>query len=221
MAGHLYMDGGWVSQGDVALVNEEWTEDPTSSAAAGAVRQFVAGQLGKTISLTDPTNAGDLIPKTYQYVQRHPDSVADLVPGTLMYWVGPCSGRYSVIEGGADAPQDDDPAPLGPAGPLLVPAGIFLGADAAALGFRGVQPGNFGFIQIGGCVDALVVDGTETIAGIEVGDLNAGGGGSRGVNLKADPGWPRIGVALETVTAAGQDETASVLLDLVSLTVSQ
>jgi hypothetical protein len=220
MAGHLYMDGGWVSQGDVALVNEEWTEDPTSSAAAGAVRQFVAGQLGKTISLTDPTNAGDLIPKTYQYVQRHPDSSADLAPGTLMYWVAPCSGRYSVIEGGADAPQDDDPAPLGPAGELLIPAGIFLGDDAAALGFRGVQPGNFGFIQIGGCADAFVVDGEAPVsAGSEAMD-SAFGATSRGVANKTDPAAPRIGVLLETVTEPGPG-TARILLDLVSLTVSQ
>lgn len=220
MAGHLYMDGGWVSQGQVALVNEEQTEDPTSSAAAGAVRQFVAGQLGKTISLPEPTNSGHLIPRTYQYVQRHPDSVADLVPGTLMYWVAPCGGRYSVIEGGADAPQDDDPAPLGPAGDLLIPAGIFLGDDAAAVGAQGVQPGNFGFIQIGGCVDALVLDATETVAGSEVMD-SAFGATSRGVATKLDPAAPRIGVALESAAPSGSNTVASVLLDLVSLTVSQ
>ncbi len=138
-----------------------------------------------------------------------------------MYWVAPCGGRYSVIEGGADAPQDDDPAPLGPAGALLIPAGIFLGDDAAAVGFQGVQPGNFGFIQIGGCVDALVLDGTVTAAGVEVGDAGFGAGGTRGVSTKTNPGQPRIGVALETAAPEGADGAASILLDLVSLTVSQ
>ena len=212
MAGHLYMDGGWVSQGQVALVNEEQTEDPTSSAAAGAVRQFVAGQLGKTISLPDPTNSGHLIPKTYQYIQRHENSVADLVPGTLMYWTLPCHGTFEVIEG-------DNQAVGTPT--LLVPAGIFLGDDAAAVGSQGVQPGNFGFIQIGGCATALFLDGVGFVtAGEEVMD-----GGfpapSRGLATKGSPAAPRIGVALETVSPEGADVTASVLLDLVSLTVSQ
>ena len=212
MAGHLYMDGSWVSQGQVALVNEEQTEDPTSSAAAGAVRQFVAGQLGKTISLPDPTNAGALIPKTYQYIQRHENSIADLVPGTLMYWTLPCHGTFEVIEG--DNQEVGTPA-------LLIPAGIFLGDDAAAVGFQGVQPGNFGFIQVGGCVDALfLADVGFVTAGEEVMD----GGfpvASRGLATKATPAAPRIGVALETVAPEGSDVLGSVLLDLVSLTVSQ
>jgi len=211
MAGHLYLDGCWVSQGDVAMVNEEQTADPTSSAAAGAVRQFVAGQLGKTISLPEPTNSGHLIPKTYQYVQRHEDSADDLVPGTLMYWVEPCGGTYSCIEGDTQAEGVT----------VLIPAGIFLGDDAAAVGSQGMQPGNFGFIQIGGCVDALVVTGTDTVAGSEVMD-GAFDTPSRGVAVKTDPAAPRIGVALETSDGEREgDGLASVLLDLVSLTVSQ
>ena len=214
MAGHLYQDGCWVSQGIPAQVNEEQTEVGVA-AGAGAVKQFVAGQLGKTISLPDPTNSGALIPLTYQYVQRHPDSTADLVPGTLMYWVAPCGGRFSVIEGGAQAPAAD------PAGALLVPAGIFLGDDAAVNTLdRGMQPGNFGFIQIGGCATALVEDGLTTEAGFEVGDP-AFPGGSRSVATKLDPAQPRVGVALETVAPEGANGSAQILLDLVSLTVSQ
>lgn len=212
MAGHLYMDGAWVSQGIISQVNEEQTADPTSAAAAGAVRQFVAGQLGKTISLPDPTNSGDLIPKTYQYIQRHENSIADLVPGTLMYWTLPCHGTFEVIEG--DNQEVGTPA-------LLIPAGIFLGDDAAAVGAQGVQPGNFGFIQIGGCVDALYLDGVGGAgAGEEVMD-GAFAGTSRGLATRATPSAPRIGVALETVAPEGDDATGSVLLDLVSLTVSQ
>jgi len=213
MAGHLYQDGCWVSQGDPALVNEEQTEVGVA-AGAGAVKQFVAGQLGKTISLPDPTNSGALIPLTYQYIQRHPDSAADLAPGTVMYWVAPCGGRYSCIEGDAQAPAE------GPAGTPLVPAGVFLGDDTAAVGSQGVQPGNFGFIQIGGCADVLLNPGLGVLAGQEV--QQEGGVPARGIETKADPAQPRFGVALESLVNEGEDPiTARVLLDIVSLTVSQ
>jgi len=213
MAGHLYQDGCWVSQGIPAHVNEEQTEVGVA-AGAGAVKQFVAGQLGKTISLPDPTNSGALIPVTYQYVQRHENSVADLAPGTLMYWTLPCHGTYEVIEGG----NQEVGTPV-----LMVPAGIFLGDDAAAnLLDRGVQPGNFGFIQIGGCATGLFLPGEGFVnAGEEVMD-GAFAGTGRGLATRATPAAPRIGVALETMAPEGEDaENGSVLLDLVSLTVSQ
>jgi hypothetical protein len=209
MAGHLYQDGCWISQGDPALVNEQQTEVGVA-AAAGAVRQFVAGQLGKTISLPDPTNSGALIPLTYKYIRRHEDSAEDLVPGTVLYWTNPCGGDYTVIEGDA---QVEGVTPL-------VPAGVFLGDDAAAVGSQGVQPGNFGFIQIGGCADVLVEAAFGVTAGQEV--MQTGSAPARGVETKSDPSQPRFGVALETVAADREaDETARVLLDIVSLTVSQ
>lgn len=108
MAGNTYMDGLWVSQGDPALVCEQQTADPyTIPSVAGAVRQFISGQLGKRIALPNPTNAASLLPNIYQYVKRN-SAAAMNQPGYLLTWNSPTLFEVRVSRAG-------------------IPAGVFLG----------------------------------------------------------------------------------------------
>lgn len=176
MAGNIYENGLWVSQGDVALVNEQVTE-PGQNPAAGAVKQFVAGQVGKKICLTDPSNSGSLIVKEYQYVER--DETTSLTGPVFLQWVDPTVDHKVEL-----------------AGTLGVPAGVFLGDDTATTGQTGVQHGNFGFIQIGGVAE--VTSGSAVAAGDELTPDSLGRAIPRAAATDA-----LCGVALEAATTDG------------------
>lgn len=152
MAGKVYQDGLWISQGDVALVNEEATEVGVA-AAAGAVKQFAAGQLGKKICLPDPTNSGSLVPKEYRYVRRDEATTLNATP-CVMAWADPTDLGLFTVELASTFTGGQ------------VPAGFFLGDDTAAVGQRGMQDGNFGFIQVGGHIQ--VPCGGVVTAGADV-----------------------------------------------------
>ncbi len=188
MAGNIYENGLWVSQGQVALVNEQVTE-PGQNPAAGAVKQFVAGQVGKKICLTDPSNSGSLIVKEYQYVER--DESTSLDGPLFLQWVDP-TVDYKVELAGTEG----------------VPAGVFLGDDTATTGQRGVQDGNFGFIQIGGVAECVA--GGVIAAGDELTPGTNGQLLSRTVASEA-----LCGVALEAAASTG--DLFNVLLNLIRL----
>lgn len=133
MAGKSYMDGLWVSQGQVAKVCEEVTEPGQNPTVAGASKQFVAGQVGKRICMTDPTNSGGLLSKEYQYVLRDDSTQLNTVP-CILQWANPTNGLFAVEL--ADGSQ--------------AIAGIFLGDDTAAVGDQGMQDGCYGFIGSAG-----------------------------------------------------------------------
>lgn len=194
MAGRIYMDGLWVSQGDVALVNEQVT-DPGQNPDPGAVKQFVAGQVGKRIALTDPTNSGGLVSKEYQYVLRD-DSTTINVTGSVLHWVDPTAGDFAVALDNGFAQVSN------------VPAGIFLGDDTAAIGQRGMQDGNYGFIQIGGVANLMV--SAAVTAGSEVTSTGLNGL----VNDRTAHTQALVGIALETGTT---NDVVAVVLNLLKV----
>ncbi len=188
MAGNLYENGLWVSQGDPVLVNEEVTATPTDNAAAGATRQFVAGQVGKKINLN--VTPGSLLVKEYQYVLRN--ETAQLVGPTVVCWDDPTDGLFGVVAATTGG----------------VPAGIFLGDDTAGVGQRGVQAGNYGFIQVGGHVELLC--GSTVTAGSDVTYVI----GTGTIVDRTDFGEPLVAVALESGTSG---DSVFCLLDLISV----
>lgn len=175
MAGRLYQDGAWVSQGDPRLVNET-TDNPAT--VAGEVTQFVAGQLGKEISLPNPTNSGSLYPVTYKYVQRLAGDVAQNAPYALQQYVAGSEDTFVIERGGATA----------------VPAGVgFMDDNNASVPARGMQVGNFGWILVSG--ETLV----QCAAGVAAGDALMAV--ATGQVDTGDGTAPSVGVALEAVGA--------------------
>lgn len=193
MAGKVYQDGLWISQGDVALVNEEATEVGVA-AAPGATKLFAAGQLGKKICLPDPTNSGSLIPKEYRFVRRNESTTLNAVP-CVMGWDDPTNmGAFTVkLASTMDSPKS-------------VPAGFFLGDDTAAIGQRGMQDGNYGFIQVGGHIQALA-GGVVTAAS----DVTYDASGL--IVNRTSTTQPLVGVALESGSTT---ESVWILISLVS-----
>jgi hypothetical protein len=182
MAGHIYVDGLWVSQGDPKLVNET-----TGAPGAGEVTQFVAGQLGKEINLTDPTNSGALLPLTWKYVSR--SGAAINAPYAVVQWADAEAFDFELADGG---------------GPL---AGVaFCDDDNASVPDRGVQVGNYGFIVVGGIV--LVQSG----AGVAAGDVLASQDDGT-VDTAAAVTENLIGTAIEAVDATLTGHV-KVLLDI-------
>lgn len=139
MAGSHYMDGMFVAQGNVAYVNES------------AV--FAAGQLGKEIQLTSPSNSGSLLSNVYKFVQRKAADAAQNTTGVVFSYDAITTTPF-VVTG--------TPA----AGKLA--AGIWLGDDDATdVLTRGVQAGNFGYLQVGGiatCLSGAAVTAGQTVA---------------------------------------------------------
>jgi hypothetical protein len=169
------MDGLWVSQGDPRKVNEQQTAAPTDSVDAGAVRQFVAGQLGKDIDLPNPTNSAALLPVTYKYVRRAVLSAPINAPLVVLEYTDVDNFVVDIATG---------------AGPI---AGIgFMDDNNASILDRGVQPGKFGYIQTGG--KALVQCG----AGVAAGDILASQDDGT-VDTIAAATEQIVGVALEAV----------------------
>jgi len=175
MAGNLYQDGLWVSQGDPRKVNEQQTAFPTDSVDAGAVRQFIAGQIGKDIDLPNPTNSGALLPVSYKYVRRDTGSGAINAPYVVLEYTDVNNFVVDIASG---------------AGPI---AGVgFMDDNAASTLDRGVQPGKFGFVQTGGTV--LIQCG----AGVAAGDMLASQDNGT-VDTVAAATEQVVGVALEAV----------------------
>jgi transcription elongation factor len=182
MAGNLYMDGLFIAQGNPAYVNESVA--------------FAAGQLGKEISL--PPTAGSLIPNTYKFVQRKAADGAQNVTGVCFSYDDLTSTTPFTVVGAAAA------------GKII--AGVWLGDDDATdVLTRGMQAGNYGFLQVGGiatCLSGAAVSAGETVCVAP---------GTNNKVIKVD--WATgaatqqvIGVA---VTAAGGGDTAfKVLLSL-------
>lgn len=188
LSGQNYQDGLWVSQGDPRKVNEQQTAQPTDSVDAGAVRQFVAGQLGKEINLPVPTNSGALYSVVYKYVQRDATDAAQNTPNTLVGWT------------------DLDDFKVATASATRVPAGVsFCDDDAASTLDRGVQVGKFGYIQVGGV--ASVRSSAAVTAGVPVADN--GDGRVRAAAAATDK---VIGFAV--TAAAGADVAFDILLHL-------
>lgn len=182
MAGNLYQDGLFVAQGRPEYVNEE------ANALTG--QPFAGGQLGKEITLPDPPNSGALAPKTWKFVQRKAAGAAMNTRGTIVEYNAGEETSF-VVELAA--------------GSQLV-AGVFNGDDNATdVLTRGMQVGNYGFIQVAG--ECTV---TSTAAAIAVGDAVMSAG--NGLVVKATAGTPVIGVALTAVGGGGG--TLTILLDV-------
>lgn len=185
MAGQTYMDGLWTGAMD-------------SPAKANDAVPFVPGQVGKEVSLPAPTNSGSLFANIYKYVQRKAADGAQNVTGVCFSYDDLTSATPYVVVGAAVA------------GKLI--AGVFLGDDDATdVLTRGMQAGNYGFLQVGGvatCLSGAAVSAGETVCVAP---------GTNNKVIKVD--WATgaatqqiIGVA---VTAAGGADTAfKVLLSL-------
>jgi hypothetical protein len=186
MAGQIYQDGLWVSQGDPRKVNEQQTAFPTDSVDAGAVRQFVAGQLGKEINLPNPTNASSLYPVTYKYVRRYTSDAVQNAPYNFVQW------------------QDIDDFVVQQGTAVGVPAGVsFWDDDAASTLDRGIQVGKFGYIQVGGV--SLIKCGAGVVAGDALMAIAAGEVDT------AVAGKPVVAVALEAVGATLANHVTALL----------
>lgn len=174
MAGNLYQDGLWISQGDPKKVNEQQTTSPTDSVTAGAVRQFVAGQLGKEIAL--PTSSGALSTVIYKYAQRKTAGATINAPYTLVGWSDTSTYTF-----------DTDAAALPVAGVC------FCDDNSASTLDQGVQKGNFGFIQVGG------ITYIQSESGVTAGDMVSSN--NSGTVKKAAAAEKIVGTALENVGA--------------------
>jgi hypothetical protein len=182
MAGRIYLDGLWVSQGQPRLVNETLTDPP----AAGAVKQFVAGQIGKEVTLPEPTNSGDLYPVTYKYARRYASDAAQNAPYAFQQW------------------QDSDNFVFQQGTATGVPAGVaFMDDNNASVPDRGVQVGNFGFILVQG--ETLV----QCAAGVAAGDALMMI--AAGVVDTATAGKPVVGIAKEAVGATLANHVTAII----------
>lgn len=167
-----------------------WTGALDKPEKANDVTPFVPGQVGKEVSLPSPTNSGKLASKTWKYVRR--DGAA-------------CNAPYAVFHY-----SDVDDFVAGLAAAAGVPAGIFHGDDNASdVLERGVQVGNYGFLQVAGT--SLVQCGAGVAAGDALMSMN------NGTVDTATAGIPVIGIALEAVGATLANHV-TVLLDIPRLT---
>ncbi len=121
---HFQKDGLWIQGGQGAVANVDETTP------------FVAGQLGKVLSVKD-SNKKDV--NFYQYVQRYTTDSETTVAGVPAFWVDlddfVVSAESTDAFGGTTNPQV---------------AGVFLGASPSA--------GKYGFIQVGGLAAVSVTD---------------------------------------------------------------
>lgn len=189
MAGQIYQDGLWVSQGDPRKVNEQQTAAPTDSVDAGAVRQFVAGQLGKEINLPNPTNSSiGTYSIVYKYILRDATDAAQNTPNTLVGW------------------SDLDDFKVKTAAATLVSAGVsFCDDDNASTLDRGVQVGKYGYIQVGGV--ATVRSSAAVTAGVPVADNGDG-------RVKAAAAATDKVIGYAVTAAGGADVAFDILLHL-------
>lgn len=145
---------------------------------------FAAGQLGKTITL----GGSSLNPPSYMYVQR---KGSDTACNTGKYFMTMVTATQMVVGIGG-----------------TVPVGVFLGDDDQTdITLKGLQSGNYGFIQTKGIANCIAVTST---AASTVGNVVAVN--TTGQITTAATNVPTAGILITATTADGG--VCQVLLDI-------